>query len=379
MSDKLKSIFEDDDLGLLMTPQRAKQQTSSDRLEASFLAIVDFYNEHGREPSPATTDISERKLGVGLRGIRFDDKKVELLKHLDSHGLLNSDVAPENIESIFEEDNDLGILDDPTGILDVTNVPKKIVAAEYKAQQRKCENFSDFEPLFQHTHQALREGSLETIEFKGEQSIEAGEFFILKGMTVYVANKSDIFVNKNNKKDARLRLIYENGTESDVLMRTLARELYRNGRRLAEQTDSILDEDSESGYIYVLRSKSDNPKVANLTNLYKVGFSTGKVEQRVINAVNDPTYLMADVEIVASYKTFNMNTQKFESLLHRVFTDARLGVELVAKDGSKYTPAEWFIVPIDVIDVAIRMIISGDITQYHYDVRTKSLELADRK
>lgn len=374
MSDKLLKIFNDDYLGLLNVTKRAKTQTSSDRLETSFLAINDFYVEHGREPSANTTDISERKLGVGLRGLRLDDNKAELLKHLDTHGLLTGGDAPESIDQIFKDDG-LGILDDPTGILDIKNVPKKIVAAEYKAQQRKCENFSEFEPLFIEVHNELRRGTYNPIDFVGEQSIVEGEFFILKGLIVYVASKSEIFVNKNDKKDARLRLIYENGTESDVLMRTLARELYRNGKRIVKYSNPIAKDDSETGYIYVLKSLSDDPRIANVNNLYKVGFSTTTVEKRIANAVNDPTYLMSEVEIIASYKTFNMNTRKFESLLHRVFKDAQFNVEMTNKNGSSYTPIEWYVVPLDVIDVAVRMIISGDITQYHYDMHTKSLEL----
>jgi hypothetical protein len=378
MSDKLKKIFIDDDMGLLNVTKRAKTQSSSDRLESSFLAIIDFYNEHGREPSANTTDISERKLGVGLRGIRLDDEKAELLKHLDTHGLLTGGDLPESIEQIFKDD-DLGIFDDPTGILNIKNIPKKVVAAEYKAQQRKCENFAEFEPLFAKMQNELRQGTYTPIEFVGEQSIVQGEFFVLKGLVVYVESKSDIFVNKNVKKDARLRLIYENGNESDVLMRTLARELYRNGRRIAVKSNEIVNDDTDTGYIYILKSLSDDAKIANVNNLFKVGFSTSVVEKRIANAVNDPTYLMADVEVVASYKTFNMNTQKFESLLHRIFKDAQLSVEMTTKDGSRYTPVEWYVVPLDVIDVAIRMIISGDITHYHYDMHTTSLELTERE
>jgi hypothetical protein len=377
MSDKLRIIFESDDLGLLDVTKRNKPQTSSDRLESSFLEIVDFYIEKDREPSPKTTDMAERKLGVRLRGIRVDDEKIEALKHLDSHGLLLPEEPPESIDQVFNDDT-LGLFDDPTGILTLKNVPKNIQAAEYKARQKKCDNFDNYSSLFSEKQRALIDGTSYTIQFVGEQSIAPGEFFILKGVMVYVAEKSETFINKNEKKDARLRLIYENGTESDILMRTLARELYRNGSRIVKSLKEPDDGDELSGYIYVISSLSDNPKIANIANLYKIGYSTTSVEQRIKNAVNDPTYLMAPVKIVATYKAFNMNTRKFESLLHRVFADAKLNMDMIDGNGHYYSPNEWFIVPLNIIDMVVKMIISGDIVNYKYDSSSKSLVSIDR-
>jgi len=371
-SDKLQRIFDDDELGLLDTPKRQKQQTSSDRLEASFLEIVDFYNEHDHRPSAETSDMAERRLGVRLRGILADEAKVEVLKHLDEHGLLEPEVPPESISDVLKGD-DLGLLDDPTGILTIKNVPKQVKTAEYKARQKPCKDFDKFEPLFETIKQELKSGTRRMKRFITEQQVAAGEFFVLRGQIVYVAERGKDYY-KHGKRDARLRVIYENGTESDLLSRALARGLYRGGSRivgevdlLADERESVNDEDKESGYIYILSSLSNDPKVANISNLYKIGFSRGTVEQRIKNALNDPTYLMAPVKVVATYKAYNMDTHKFEHLLHRVLADAKLDVTLTDKEGRSYIPTEWFIVPLDIIDQIVQLIITGEITNFVYN------------
>lgn len=385
MSDRLKAIFEDDDMGLLDTPKRVKPQTSSDRLEASFLEIVDFYNEKGREPSTETSDMAERKLGVRLHGIQADEEKVEALKHLDAHGLLAPEEPPESLDEVLGGD-DLGLLDDPTGILTLKNVTNTVKTAEYKAQQRPCKDFYNFEPLFIEEQKKLRSGEVKMKQFMTEQQIAQGEFFVLRGQIVYVAERGDDYKNEHGKKDARLRVIYENGTESDLLSRTLARGLYRGGSRIVGEVDLFADEreivdpkDVESGYIYVLSSLSEDPKVANIQNLYKIGFSTSSVEQRIKNASSDPTYLMAPVKIEATYRTYNMNTQKFEQIMHRLFRGVKLDVVMTDKSGAEYTPAEWFVVSLDIIDEAINLINNGEVVHYYYDKSREELSLIDPK
>jgi hypothetical protein len=369
MSDKLNRIFESDDLGLLNTSQRDKPQTSSDRLEASFLEIVDFYSEYNREPSAKTTEMAERKLGVRLRGIRADDNKIEVLKHLDSHGLLVPEAPPESIDEVFSDDT-LGLFDDPTGILTLKNVPNTSdrSKADYIAKREKVIEFQQFEALFKQKHNELQNNISRIVKFEGADTIKEGSFFVSDGLMVYIAEigrKSVVF----GRPKERIRCVFENGTESNMFLRSLASQLYEEGGYsiVSSNIDMTNDEDAESGYIYVLSSQSEDPKIANISNLYKIGYSTTAVEQRIVNAVSDPTYLMAKVKIVATYKTFNMNTQKFESLLHRVFSEAKLNMDMIDNNGRHYTPSEWFVVPISVIDTAVRMIISGDIVDYHYD------------
>jgi hypothetical protein len=376
---KLQAIFDDDDLGLLDTPKRDRPQTSSDRLEDSFLQIVDFYNENGRRPSAETTDMAERKLGVRLRGILADEQKVEALKQLDTHGLLELEKPPESLEQALSDD-DMGLLDDPTGILTIKNVPKQVQTAEYKARQKPCKDFSKFEPLFDDVKQKLKVGDMRMKRFMTEQQIAVGEFFVLRGQIVYVAERGKDYY-KHGKRDARLRVIYENGTESDLLSRALARGLYRGGSRIVGEIDLFADaretaddNDEASGYIYVLSSLSEDPLVANVKDLYKIGFSTGSVEGRVKSAANDPTYLMAPIKIVATYKAYNMNAHKFEQLLHRILADAKLELNIADKTQHRYEPREWFIVPLNVVDQIIELIINGGIVHFEYDPETQSLQ-----
>jgi len=379
MSDKLKKIFDSDDLGLLNTSQRDKPQTSNDRLESSFLEIVDFFNEHNRKPSAKTTDMGERKLGVRLRGIRADDEKAEALKHLDTHGLLVPEAPPESIDEVFSDDS-LGLFDDPTGILTLKNVPNTSdrSKADYIAKRQKVTEFQQFETLFKQKHNELQNSISKLVKFEGADTIKQGSFFVSDGLMVYIAEigkKSIVF----GRPKERIRCIFENGTESNMFLRSLASQLYEEGGYsiVSSDIDMANNEDAESGYIYILSSQSEDPKIANISNLYKIGYSTTAVEQRIVNAANDPTYLMAKAKIVATYKTFNMNTQKFELLLHRVFNEAKLNMGMIDANGRHYTPSEWFVVPLEVIDMAVRMIISGDIVDYMYNNDTKTLAEID--
>jgi len=382
ISEKLKALFEDDDMGLLNVPIKSKPQTSSDRLEASFLEIIDFYNENGREPDSRSSDLGERKLGVRLHGIRADEQKREALKHLDDHQLLAIH-APATIAEVFSDD--YGLLDDPTGILTLKNVSNPVKTSEYIARQRPCKDFDKFKPFFLDTHEKIRNGELRMKPFTTEQQIAKGEFFVLRGQVVYVAERGTDY-RKHGKRDARLRVIYENGTESDLLSRALARGLYRGGSRIvgavdlfADEREKINSEDEKSGYIYIISSLSNEPKISNIANLYKIGYSTGPVEQRIKNAVNDPTYLMAPIKIEATYRAYNMNIQKFEQIVHRLFANAKLNVTMVDKSGAEYTPTEWFVVPIDVIDDTVKLIINGEITQYYYDNDHGELSLIESR
>jgi hypothetical protein len=384
ISDKLQKIFEDDDLGLLNVPHHEQRSTPTDRLEASFMEINAFFDENQRAPRTDTTNMAERRLGVRLLAVRADDSKSENLLHLDTHGLLEPEEAPESIDEIMSGD-DLEILEDKTGITKMTHVLTPVKTADHIARQRKCKDFDQFEPLFKEVHAKLKNGELHMKQFMTEQQIAKKEFFVLRGQLVYVAERGAEY-RKHGKRDARLRVIYENGTESDLLSRALARGLYRGGSRIVGDVDMFADpgeipgtEDKPTGHIYVLSSLSDDPKVANIANLHKIGFSTTSVEQRIKNASNEPTYLMAHVKIEATYPTYNMNTQKFEAIMHRVFGEARLDLAITDKAGGSREPSEWFAAPLDVIDQAVRMIIGGDIVHYVYDTSSRELVENDQE
>ena len=198
----------------------------------------------------------------------------------------------------------------------------------------------------------------------------------------YVAEAGEIIKAPNGQLDARLRVIYSNGTESNLLRRSLQRALYKDdaGRRISEPSAGPLfgneseDEDSESGTIYVLRSKSDHPTIAQHHELiHKIGVTGGSVAKRIAAAENDATYMLAGVEVVAEYKLFNINRTKLEKLIHRFFADASYDIEIADRFGKSVRPREWFLVPLHVIDEAVEHIKSGTITKYQYDANSARL------
>jgi hypothetical protein len=380
ISDDLRKLLEDDD-GLLDTPAKASAQTPDDRLIGSFLEIVEFYKEHNHEPSSLTDDITERRLASRLEGMREDPEKVDKLKSYDEYGLLRPVEKPRSLDEVLADD-DLGIFDEDTDILTLKNVPQEINKPEYVGRQRKCEDFERFEPLFRRMHVDLRDGKRKIVEFKHQKEIIEGNFFVLRGVLVYVDKVGEKYISANGLEDSRLRLIYENGTESDILLLSFAKALFIDGKLVTQHDDHLLDnfrgidkDDVASGYIYVLSSQNENPAIKHTRNLYKIGFTTGTVDDRIRGAVTDPTYLMSSVKIVATYKTYNMNTQKFEHLLHRVFSKVRLDLKVRGLDDENYIPDEWFTVPLDVIDQAITLIINGEIVNYEYDENNEQLLL----
>jgi hypothetical protein len=377
----LQEIFNDDDLGLLEIKDTPIAITPDERLVTSFLEIVEFVDKTGHAPTPSTSNINEYRLYSRLLSLRKDPEKIEKVQDFDTHHLLEPIEEPKSVEDIIDDD-DLGLLDDATDILTIKNVPTSIESADYIGRQKPCKDFDKFEHKFEKCHQDLEDGKRIMRPFAKEQQIAAHEFFVLKGVMVYVAKVGEKAQNRHGKTDARLRLIYENGTESDILLRSLARALYRDGRRITEHEDRLMAafenieaDDEQSGYIYVLTSRSDNQEISSIENLYKIGFSTMPVEKRVANAAHDPTYLMAPVDIVQTYRCYNLNPQKFEHLLHRLFIKTKLDLHITDKLREKYIPDEWFVVPFPIIDQAVQLIINGEIVHYEYDAAKQDLVL----
>lgn len=377
--DKLLEIFSEDSLGILdIKSEKSKITTEDERLIDSFKEINNFYNENNREPM-RSNDIIESKLFFRLSNIRQDQSKCNALIEYDEFGLLKKDEFLEvnSINDIFNNDS-LSILeDDDESIFDIKNIPKKINKPEYVASRKICKDFELFEDIFKNCHLDIKEGRRQLKQFTNSQQIEKGQFFILKGVLLYIDNVGDITI-ENGVKNARLRCIFENGTESDMLLRSLAASLYKDGRRVTESTinmtkgifenfNSITDDDNETGYIYILKSKTKDEKIKSISNLYKIGFSTTSVEDRIKNAEHEPTYLMSKVVIIETYKCYNINVNKFESLLHNFFGESCLDIEVVDKSGNIHKPREWFIVPLDVIQEAINLIINGQILNYKYN------------
>lgn len=383
--DKLLEIFSEDSLGILdIKSEKSKITTEDERLIDSFKEINNFYKKNNREPM-RSNDIIESKLFFRLSNIRQDQSKCNALIEYDEFGLLKKDEFLEvnSINDIFNNDS-LSILeDDDESIFDIKNIPKKINKPEYVASRKICKDFELFEDIFKNCHLDIKEGRRQLKQFTNSQQIEKGHFFILKGVLLYIDNVGEITI-ENGVKNARLRCIFENGTESDMLLRSLAASLYKDGRRVTESTinmtngifgnfNSVTDDDNETGYIYILKSKSKDKKIKSISNLYKIGFSTTSVEDRIKNAEYEPTYLMSKVVIVETYKCYNINVNKFESLLHNFFGESCLDIEVVDKSGNIHKPREWFIVPLDVIQEAINLIINGQILNYKYNCHEQKI------
>jgi hypothetical protein len=381
ISDELKAIFDADEDGILDTPEKPAKLTATDRLERSFIEIIEFVKKHDREPRSDTREIAERKLGARLDGIRLNDEKIQALKHLDEFDLLVEPDPPASLDELLEGD-DLDLLGDDIGLFDTSMLParKSPIDPDFVAKREKAKNFDQFEPLFRRKHEELAEGAVKLIPFPGRHLIQEGAFFVLNGVMLFVAEVGKAHykeVGGKPERKERLRCIFENGTESSMYRSSLSIRLHEDeGQAVVLSTyESILSEDQPSGYIYVLRSLSDDPQISSIPNLHKIGFTRGKVEDRIVNAEQTSTYLMAPVEIAASYRAYNLKASALEHLLHRLFTDARLTLDQVGKDGRIYEPSEWFAVPLSVINKAVELIVSGDIVDYEYDAVSRELKI----
>jgi hypothetical protein len=374
--DDLLKIVDDDDDGLLnVKPASGGALPEGERLIKLFREIEAFHEQHGREPIHNTANILEFKLYSRLASIRESKEKTDVLRNVDKHGLLGNAVS--SIDDIFKDDT-MGLLDvGAEDIFKLTHIPAEADVPDRIGKRKPCKDFADFEPLFKQCHEELTAGVREMRKFTGEQQIKEGHFFVVHGVMVYVAHVgAPERIAKNGKMNARLRCIYENGTESDILLRSLARELYRDeaGRRVLDSRDKALEElegitaeDKPSGYIYILKSLSSKPEVAGIEHLYKIGFTKTSVQERVKNAANEATYLMAPVKIVMAFQCYNMNTQKFEHLIHTFFGNHCLNVQVIDAKGEKAVPKEWFIAPIEAIELAVQLLINGEIVHYRYD------------
>ena len=394
-----KSTFTTDDDALLEelgveveAKKLVKRTPREERIIAGFEEIQRFVEQQGRLPAHGeSNDIFERLYATRLDQIRKLKECRTILEGLDHQDLL--DTTSEDTETPIDEIDDDELLSQ-LGVSapsdsDVTKLkhvkPRaEVRAAEEIANRTPCEDFTIFKPIFETVQKELDNGVRETRRFAKDAGIVQGEFFILNGQVVYVASVGEEERRtKTERPDSRLRVIYDNGTESDILMRSLQRALYKDeaGRRITDPSAGPLfgneqtEQDSESGTIYVLRSNSDHPQITeNRELIHKIGVTGGEVEARVAGAESQATFLFADVEIAATYKLFNVNRAKLENLLHRFFAPVRLELQIKDRFGRPVKPREWFLVPINVIDEVVEKIMDLTITQYEYDPSTASIK-----
>ncbi|MBN8884488.1 MAG: GIY-YIG nuclease family protein [Rudaea sp.] len=378
------------ELGVSVTPLKDGAHTAQEeRLIAGFEDILRFVETHGRVPEHGEDrDIFERLYAVRLDRLRAIPSAHALLASLDTQGLLGAKPAVVDVEELEGMDDqallaELGIApeDDITQLRHVRSYEDR-KAAEDIANRTPCKDFERFAPLFEKAETELKKGERRALRFGRNASVEEGDFFILGGQVVYVADIGESFRTPNGETDARLRVVYGNGTESNLLLRSLQRALYKDesGRRLTAPgagplfRDVMERDDVENGTIYVLRSRSANPFVVEHRELiHKIGVTGGKVETRIANAANEATYLLADVDVVATYKLSNLNRTKLENLFHRLFAPVLLDLTIEDRFGRPVKPREWFLVPLPVIDEAVARIVDGSITGMVYDPQTARL------
>lgn len=365
-------------------PEKAKSLSArEERIIAGFEEIQRFVEEHGHPPCHGEDrDIFERLYAVRLDRLRDLEECRTILEPLDHQGLLNKE-SYDKKESLDDIDDDalLAELAGVTGSSALTELrhvrsSAEKRAAEEIASREKCEDFEHFKPLFKQIENEIKSGLRTTRPFGKNATIEVGQWFILDGQTAYVAEEGEEFDSPQGKKDARLRVIFSNATQSNLLRLSLVRALYKDeaSRRITEPDAGPLfsqtwdDDDIESGTIYVLRSLSDHPFVAKHRELiHKIGVTGGKVETRIANAKHDATYLLADVEVVATYKLAGINRHKLEALFHRIFAPAQLDLTIQDRFGHPVKPKEWFLVPLHVIDEAVERVRDGSIMDLTYD------------
>jgi hypothetical protein len=362
-----------------------------ERIIAGFEEIQKFVDEHGRQPSfEYDKDIFERLYATRLAQIRLQPASIEILKEHDHQGLLSDQyIAHGNGEDELDDDaliGELGITD--SGESDITTLrhvkPRaEIQPAKEVGQRVRCRDFDIFKPLFEKVQEDIKGGLRKVVPYRKDGSIEKGNLFILSGQKAYVASVGDPFTGVDGRNEHRLRVIFDNGVESNQLMHSLQKRLWddETGRRITDISmgplfdDQPQEDDVASGVIYVCRSQSDHPLIKqNRGNIHKIGVTGKDPRHRISGAENDPTFLFAKADIVASFELFNINRNKLETLLHKVFAPARLEIDIPDRFGKAYHPQEWFCVPLVTIQDAVEKVKDGSIVNYKFSLSTGELK-----
>lgn len=363
---------------------------SEERVIAGFEEIQRFVEKHGRQPQHGEDrDIFERLYAVRLDRLRALPDCRALLEPLDHQHLLSSSAFVSEPAAIYNVDQLAAELSAAPEAEDITRLRHVRTSAEKRAAEeiadrKPCTDFEAFRPLFERVASEIKTGLRQSQPITaGNRSVEAGDFFVLDGVTVYVAEVGEPLKTTAGEVDRRLRLVFANETESNLLLRSLQRAFYDDpaARRLSSSEtgqmsfgEMLEPDDVESGTIYVLRSDSQHPYIREHRELiHKIGVTGGSVESRIANAENESTYLLAKVEIVATYQLAGINRSRMERLFHKLFAPARLSISIQDRFGKPVQPEEWFLVPLFVIDEAVARIRDGSITRFEYDPHTAKL------
>lgn len=379
---KLKEIFDNDHLNLLSTNETGKHNglPKDARLIDSFREISEFFESYQRKPE-FSDDIVEYRLASRLEAIKKDPCKVKVLLPYDYYNLLKQDETKSfSVEDVISDDpyGLLGEKEEIDSIFTMSHVkPSERIRPDYIARRRICTNFDDFKEMFDTMHSELSNGIRHLIPFKSED-LKEGHFYVLRGVLFFVAVDNSRLTEKEysgelyRRKDGRTRCIFDNGTESTMLFRSLMKAMQHDGFSISESTTSysnyiITESDRQCGYIYVLRSLSRDPQIRQMKNLYKIGYSLGDVTTRIKNATREPTYLMSDVEVVLTARCYNLDVLYLESAVHKFFGLVNVNFKVRDDKGNFHSPKEWFQAPLKVIEEAIQIIVDKRVNEYKYD------------
>lgn len=382
ISKELIDLFTSEEGRLFEPPKKSVRLSPDERLINSFQQINDFIEEKERLPEIEAEDINEATLAQRLMAIKSVKNKVEALKPFDHHGLLDEPDAPETVDELFKKDS-LGLFSqDGVSVLEIQHdfvIPKKKQrpGLEPKAKRKRAEDFANFKPQFIEKHEGLAKGDLKLTYFTTVDQIKVGGFYVQEGMMLCVAEIGET-VKMHGYSQQRMRVIYENGVESNMYRRSLAQRLYEGGLLVVDKNyvgeQQLIEADEIKGYIYVLKSESSDERIQTIKDLYKIGFTKTPVTDRIKNAVKDTTYLEANVSIVRSFTvTGDYNPQKIEYFLHRIFADAAVDLTIYDKHGAECKPKEWYSVPLQAIEQAVNMLSSGEITEYVFDSERRTM------
>jgi hypothetical protein len=394
----IDDIFDDDDFGLLDKKAKTSSvKTDEDRLVDSFEEINIFIDKNGREPNKSS--MSEYSLLAKLKNFRENEDQKKILKPYDKHKLLGYvEMEKQSIDDILNEDDELGLLD-ANNDLEIfkfkhTPRPEDRAEADFVAQRKpmKEKEFENYEKMFLQVHKEIKEGKRKIKPFKNiEKNLHVGDFYLMDGVLLYLESanlkteEKELSSGNRVRKEGRTRTIFENGTYSNMLFRSLGKQIQKDGKLITNTYDKVeqdlfvnsglvKDEDEQSGWIYILKSKSTKKELTEINDLYKIGFASNSVDDRIKNAKNEATYLFAEVKKIATYKVYNRNADKLENLLHRFFANACLDIDLFNEKGQRLNPREWFVVSFEVIEEAIQLILNGNILNYEYDTENKRIK-----
>lgn len=367
----------------LFVPEVKAPRSASDDLTRLFLEIVAFRERTGHEPSQNTRLPEEMRLGVRLATYRNDPENVVKLRDFDQYNLLQtpnlkpSDEIPASLDELLASGDDLlSTPDDHIFEFRATPAPQAKSEPDVIAERVRCPDFEKYQPIFDECIADVANGARSTVPTSSTYQIATGDIFILDGQLAYIADVG-AWQTRGDMKDARLRIIYDNGTESDHLLRSFGKALYRsdNSRRVLAGLDGLFDL-RVTGCIYVARTLSKDPNLSDLRDhIVKIGSTNGSAKDRIVGAVSDPTFLLAEAKIMDEYETKGIAPSKIEALLHRFFAAACVNLQIPDRFGRNVDPREWFFVSPGSVEKAVRLIGTRSLHLYRYDVAEDGLKL----